>query len=179
MRILQVIDALEVGGAEKITVMISNLLKKKNIDVSVMLLVSDGVLINQLNSEIPIYRLKRSARFSLKAMKRYKIILSEFDIIHVHLKHNFRYTQLVKKLFKIEGSKVVFHNHSHVFSPKKNRIKLLKDTLFKTIFKPQYYIGVNKDICQWANHYLRIPQEHVYLLPNTITKSEVNEAISK
>lgn len=174
MRVLQVIDSLEVGGAERIFVMLSNLLYQRNIDVTVILLVADGGLLEELHEEIPVIRLNRKKRFDFKTMKKLVDVMSEYDIVHTHLKHNFRYTCFSAKLFGKSISNIIFHDHSHSFGVKKLSIKHIKDSFFKSVFKPNIYIGVNKENCLWAEKHLKVPQTCIFLLENTI-KHEVIE----
>ena len=174
MRVLQVIDTLEVGGAERITVMLSNLLFRKNVFVSVMLLVKDGPLVKELHPNIEIIRLKREKRFDLSKMREFAQILKRFDLIHVHLKHNFRYTKIVARLSGLHHLKIIFHDHSHTVGYSKLSLKSIKDTFFKNVLKPAYYIGVSEHNCQWAIAYLKLKKENCYLLENVIEKKEVH-----
>ncbi len=169
MRVLQVIDSLEVGGAERIFVMLSNMLYMYEIEVTVVLLVSEGDLFDELHSDIPIIRLNRKKRLDLKVMKQFVQVMKDFDLVHVHLKHNFRYASLSAKFFKMSSSKIIFHDHSHSFGINTLSVKNIKDSFFKTILKPKYYIGVSKENCLWAETYLKISKPFIYLLENTIT----------
>lgn len=179
MKVLQVIDTLNVGGAERILVMLANLLHQNKADISVMLLVHDGDLISELNPNIPVFRLERTKRFDTSKMQQYSKVMSDFDIVHVHLKHNYRYTQLVAKLYKISKPRIVFHDHSHNLGVSKYSVKYIKDSLFKSILKPKYYIGVNQENCYWANTYLRVKKENCYLLENVIDKQVADAKTDK
>ena len=172
MKVLQVIDTLEVGGAERILVTMSNLLHQNNIDVSVLVLVKDGELSKDLNSEIPFIKLNRTKRFDRNKMKTLAQIMSGFDMVHVHLKHSYRYVAIVAKLFNVNTPKIICHDHSHNVGISKLSMKVLKDSLFKNLLKPKYYIGVSIDNINWAKRYLNI--HNGYLLENTITKTFVD-----
>jgi glycosyltransferase involved in cell wall biosynthesis len=173
MKILQVIDTLKIGGAERISVMLSNLLFKNNIEVAILILVEDGDLVGELNPKIPIFRLNRKRRFDIQKMKEFAKIINDFDIIHTHLKHNFRYTRIVSNRFGKNKSKIIFHDHSHTFLANKLTVKYYKDLLLKNIIRPHYYIGVSEENCDWGNQYLGVKKEHCYLLENTIEEVQI------
>ena len=98
-KILQVIDFLHVGGAERVCVTLSNLLFKAAHEVAVLILVNDGELANSLDKNIPIIRLKRQHKYSLGTMYKCAKILRDYELIHVHMRHNYRYIQFIKKVF--------------------------------------------------------------------------------
>ena len=51
MKILQIIDTLDIGGAERILVNITNLLFKRGLDVSVLTTLTNGPLAEDLKSQ--------------------------------------------------------------------------------------------------------------------------------
>ena len=175
MKVLQVIDTLKVGGAERVLVTLSNLLYKKGVEVSVLILVEDGVLVKELESNIRVYRLERNRRFEKNKMKIFSEIIKGFDIIHTHLKHNYRYTSIVSKRFKLSSQKFIFHDHSHILGVSKLSKKYIKDFLFKNVLKPPYYIGVSAGNCDWAKSYLKVRKENCYLLENIVEKNKKNK----
>ncbi len=168
MRVLQVIDTLNAGGAERMVVLLSNLLFENGIDVTVMILVEDGSLVSGLNSGIPVLRLHRKTRFEKGKMQEYNEILKEFTIVHTHLKHNYRYTRIVASRYGLKGTKLIFHDHSHNLVTKKLSSKYAKDLLFKNVLKPRFYIGVSMENCRWSQQKLGVNKEHCYLLENVV-----------
>jgi len=179
MKVLQVIDTLKVGGAERVLVTLTNLLFEGKVDVSVLIISEDGGLVKDINSDIPIIRLKRTKRFDRSKMKEFSQILSNYDIIHTHLKHNFRYTSIVAKIFNKHHVKIILHDHSHYDSVSKLSLKYLKDSLFKNILKPKYYIGVSTYNCDWAKKELLVNEKNFFLLENIIKKKAVNKTNHK
>lgn len=162
MKVLQVIDSLQVGGAEKIAVQISNLLKEHGALVELVVLHTDGILRKNLDPTIPVHFLFRKSRLDIKAAKKIADLAQKFDLIHVHMRHNFRYVTLIKKLFSFNG-KVVFHDHYGSIEVDKSVPRG-----FKTMFKPSFYIGVSEELTTWALEKLKLPRERVFLLENTI-----------
>jgi len=170
MKVLQVIDALNVGGAEKIVVNLSNLLYNTGLDVSILLLVKDGELLQSVHPKIKIYRLERDQKFSIRKMKQTSLIIKKYDIVHVHLKHNYRYLKIISFLFA--EKKIILHDHSHLQHIKKSFSRKLKDSFFKNILKPDYYIGVSSEICLWAENVIKIKKNRIFKLTNTVTRED-------
>jgi glycosyltransferase involved in cell wall biosynthesis len=91
-------------------------------------------------------------------------ILSDFDIIHCHFRHVYRYVSLVNKFFPFKG-KVILHDHYGSIDVDK-KIPLF----FSTFQKPVFYIGVSKSLTNWAKINLSLKDNSVFLLENIIQK---------
>ena len=170
MRVLQVIDTLNIGGAEKVLVTINNLLAQKAIYSDVLLLTGNGPLTNELIEGTKIFSLHRRQKFSYKKMYEAHTICKGYDLIHVHMRHCYAYIRLLQLIFK--GTyKVILHDHF-------GDIEINKDVPFSLsgIFKPKYYIGVSPTLVQWAKHSLKIADKNCFLLMNTVTPSKSKKA---
>lgn len=169
MKIIQVIDTLNVGGAEKVFVDMSNILFDNHHEIEILFLLESGVLNSELNQGINQIELRRNKKWSLKKMKECSMILQSFDLIHCHFRHVYRYIALVKLLFPFEG-KVILQDHYGAIN-----VDQKAPFLFLSLFKPKYYIGVSKTLTEWAEKKLSISCEKVFLLENIITKSSVKK----
>ena len=76
LRILQVIDKLDIGGAEKITVMISKILSQNDIVSDVLTIVVPGVLSGSLHSEVNCINLARKSKWSIFSARSFMKIIS-------------------------------------------------------------------------------------------------------
>lgn len=179
MKVLQVIDTLNTGGAERILVSLSNVLHDNGVDVHVLILVDEGELRDQLKPTIPVNTIKRRSRLDFSKMKEVAGLLKDFSLVHCHLKHNYRYISIIKRIFGINHVKLILHDHSHLLGISKWSAKFIKDLLFKNILKPEYYIGVNKENLHWANSYLKIRNEKCFLLSNTVPRAQRNITVEK
>src|SRR3990170_2375531 len=110
MRVLQIIDKLNVGGAEKVLVDLSNLLFEQGVHVSVLSLLDRGPLSDYLHKDIPHYYLNRKWRWEYNSVFRLNKLLNDFDIVHIHSRHNLRYF-VFATWFRIRKPKLVFHDH--------------------------------------------------------------------
>jgi len=172
MKILQVIDKLDLGGAERVFVDMSNLLFENQYHVDCLFFIEKGYLGKQLNSNIRCFELNRKNKFSLQKIIKCAKIIKSYDIIHCHMRHVYRYVKLISFLFSLKN-KIVLHEHSGLINSK-SKIPFL----FKTLLKPDYYIGVSKNQTDWAINKLNVDKKNVYYLPNTIIwDSQSNEKI--
>lgn len=172
LRVLQVIDTLGVGGAEKIFVTICNLLVNSEVSVTGLFLTEAGVLKNQLNKKINLHELKRKNKWSLKKMNECSKILKQYDIIHCHFRHVFVYIRMVSLIFNVK-TPILFHSHSSK--------KLKKSSIFilKYIFKPRFLICVDQESLNFYKKQLQFNNKNSFLLENIIishSKSQVQSS---
>lgn len=172
MKILQVIDALNIGGAERVFVDVCNILKENDQDVSALILLENkGKLAEELN--VPIIDFSRNHKWDIAAMYKCGQILSSYEIVHCHLRHVYRYIALVNLLFK-SNSKIIFQDHYGSIG-----VDTSIPFLFNSILKPSYYIGVSQTLTNWALEKVQVQRKNVFLLQNIIRKLETTESITK
>lgn len=165
MKIVQVIDTLNIGGAEKVFVDICNLLIEKNQNVDALFLLNAGLLKSELNKKIVKYQLFRDYKWSYKKMRECSLMLRKYDIVHCHFRHVYRYISIVKFFFPFEG-KVVLHDHFGSIDLDK-RVPFL----FLSFLKPKFYIGVSSTLTDWAKSKLKMSERFVFNLDNIISKN--------
>ena len=74
MKVLQVIDKLDVGGAERVLVDLSNILDENNIEITVLCLLTKSSLDEKLNKNINKIYLNRLNKLSVfKYVQLYRI----------------------------------------------------------------------------------------------------------
>ena len=164
LRILQVIDTLNIGGGEVVFSDLCTILFESKMDVTAMFLLNAGHLKDKLPKGMPTFELKRENKWSIAKMRQCSNILKEFDIIHCHFRHVYRYLQLVNVIFHLKR-KIIFHDHYGSIDIDKKAPKF-----FTTILKPKYYIGVSTSLTSWAINILKIKKQNVFLLENIIIK---------
>lgn len=161
-KILQIIDTLNVGGAEKVFVNMCNILHENNHNVAAFFILNAGILDENIYPEIKRYELKREKKWGFSSMYNANNIFKNYDILHCHSRHVYRYIVLISKVFQ-NKKKIIFQDH---FSYTE-KIPLF----FNNLIKPKYYIGVSKELCFWANNSLKIKSSNVFLLSNIIIKT--------
>ncbi|MGH2665095.1 glycosyltransferase family 4 protein [Flavobacterium sp.] len=174
IKILQVIDTLDVGGAEKVFVDMCNILYENQQDVTALFLLSGGVLQKNMRVEIPFLELGRTNKWSLKFMFQCYLILKKFDIVHCHSSHVYRYIRLISRLFLLKRTKIIFQDHHGIVAVNK-KVPLF----FNSILKPEFYIGVSTLLVEWSIGAMKIRKDHSFLLENIIIKEKTKEKTDK
>lgn len=163
MKVLQIIDSLDTGGAERVFVDLVNLLFESNkVEVSVLTFNADGNLYSLINKKIVKVSFQRDNKFNIQTAYKLSKILKDYDLIHIHMRQVYRYVKVVSLIFGIK-TKLILHDHYGSISEDKTVPKF-----FNTILKPKYYIGVSEELIQWAREKVKI--KNVYKLSNIIIK---------
>jgi glycosyltransferase involved in cell wall biosynthesis len=164
MRVIQVIDSLNVGGAERVLVTMCNILKAQQVEVSVCVLTDKLGLLQYLEKGIPVYRLNR--KFKWNPWKLYQVhrLCSGFDIVHIHLRYNLRYVGLAKILFR---GKYQLLLHDHYGDIEKDRSIPVGLSFF---MKRSWYVGVHPALARWAIEQVGVQSQRAFVLTNTILK---------
>ena len=171
--IVQIIDTLEAGGAEKVLVTLSNILFNHGHPVTVITTLQKGSLTSQLNQGIEIKELNRKSKWNLSDMRKLVQWCKPFDIIHVHSSHNLRYVYLAAKIFYL--NKPIFFHHHYGNIETDTSLKW-HDKIFMS---STILIAVSRKIYDWAIHRLKMEQQTVFLLPNIVTKPILQDKKNK
>ncbi|APY07536.1 hypothetical protein BWZ20_04150 [Winogradskyella sp. J14-2] len=162
MRVLQLIDTLDAGGAERMAVNLANALSG-SVDASYLCATrKEGLLKESLDKDVRFLFLKKKGTFDIKAMLRlHAFIKSEkINIIHAHSSSFFLATLV--SLF-LNNIKVIWHDHygdSEYLSKRPRSILKLCSYFFSHSF------AVNDTLLQWAKKHLN--NSSVSYLPNFI-----------
>lgn len=159
MKVLHIIDRLETGGAEKILVHLTGLLAATGVPTGVMLFAHGSPLERDLDKRLQLHLLNRKNKFSLSTLRQAHRICSQYDIVHAHLRHVHAYIRLGQILFNGKY-KLILHDHAAPAGSMPVRMKGL--------FRPRYYIGVNKEQTEWAKDCIGIDGRNIFLLENTV-----------
>lgn len=171
MKIIQLIDSLEAGGAERMAVNYANELSLK-IDFSGLVVSrKEGFLLNQINENVNYFFLNKKKIIDFKAiLKLNKFIKSnKIDLIHAHSTSFF--LAFIIKLIN-PRLKLLWHDHygDSEFLNKRPSLSLkLTIPFFWGI------IAVNQNLKTWA--YKTLNSKNVIFLPNFPLKN--NESFEK
>ncbi len=167
MKILQIIDKLNVGGAERVFVDMCTILYENNCNVTALLLLDEGVLDKELNQNIPKIYLNRNNKWNIFKMYECATILKQYEIIHCHCRQVYKYIKLVDLLFFI-NKKIIFQDHYGI-----TNINNQVPFYLKYIFKPKFYIAVSKNSLKWCKEYLNIEEKCIFFLGNIVVKENI------
>lgn len=166
LKVLHVIDTLGIGGAEKMAILAVNRLNNEAVNTALLLLAGRGELFDDIHKNVKIFELKRNSLIAYRFLKKCSQIIKPYDIVHVHMRYNYKYIRLVQILFNIK-TKIVLHDHYGSIDTD------ITVPIFFKVFKPKYYLGVSESLTSWAKNNLKIPPQKVFLLPNSISKEKV------
>lgn len=160
MRIVSFVDSLELGGAEKMALSISNMLLE---DVDLIGLVSlrgRGPLESKINSQIEYLPLgKKSVLDFISFYRLYRFIRkNNFEIIHAHSS-----TVIWALLLKLSGCKVkvLWHDHYGGRDLDKSNLRRSIKFLGSSI---DFVISVSDELFQWSKKHF--PKSNLILLDN-------------
>jgi glycosyltransferase involved in cell wall biosynthesis len=163
MRVLQLIDSLEPGGAERVAVNLANALSRE-IDISVLCATrKEGLLKESLLKEVGYLFLKKQKTIDYKAISALNTYVKEnrIDIIHAHSSSFF--LAIIIKILNIKV-KVVWHDHygnSEFLEDRKHKVLKFLSNNFSHIF------SVNKALETWAKK--KLETKNVTYVPNFAT----------
>ncbi|MET3028147.1 glycosyltransferase [Flavobacterium sp. UW10123] len=167
MRIVQIIDSLEVGGAERMAVNYANSLANKIEFSGLISTRNEGLLLDHIDQKVAYLFLKRKSTIDLSAIFRLRNYLkkNKVDLIHAH-SSSFFIAVLVK--ITMPWIKIIWHDHygiSQNLALRKNLTLKLSSYLFLGI------ISVNDSLQKWAQDYLNC--KNLIYFPNFIIKPAV------
>ncbi|MFB3389151.1 glycosyltransferase [Flavobacterium sp. LAR06] len=173
MRIVQIIDSLNPGGAERMAINYANALAQRIEFSGLISTRTEGILSNQIESKVCYLFLNKKKRIDFFAISRLRKYLKKnrVDIIHAH-SSSFFIAVLVK--FTMPKIKIVWHDHygTRVRETKKeNRVLVFLSIFFYSIF------AVNHELIEWSKKNMKCSR--VIFIPNftrfpKIVKQETN-----
>ncbi|MDX1472341.1 MAG: glycosyltransferase [Flavobacteriaceae bacterium] len=167
MKILQLIDTLNPGGAEKMALNYWKALKDRSVSSVLLVTREKGLWGEEIHDTPDFYFLKKRNTLDLKALWRLKKIIKKYEIGIVHA-HGTSWFFAV--LCKLSGSnfKLIWHDHYGNSEFLQNRpLKALK-------FFSGYIdgiISVNNALKHWAKEKLNFKKEIIFL-PNFVTEEK-------
>lgn len=160
LRIVQLIDSLHPGGAERMALNLANGLVTEIEFSGLIVTREEGGLHQLVENETPYLFLKRNSVLDLKALKKAVVWLKEnqVDIIHAHGTSLF-FAVLCKLWF--HKIKIIWHDHYGNSELLQQRPKLLLFFLIRFVHK---VIVVNQHLLQWNKNVLHV--RNVQMIPN-------------
>ncbi len=168
MKILQVIDQLGPGGAERVCINIANLLHDNKQDVKLIVFNKIGPLFQLINKEIEIVVLE-SKKNKLKAYKKLIKEVKQADIVHIHIRKSFKFVKKTLLAFGVK-KKLILHDHYGEIAVNK-RIP----TFYRSFYQPDFYIGCSKSLTSWATNIVGMNPKKVFFISNLVLKYNSNK----
>jgi len=171
MRIMHVIDSLEIGGAERMLVEIANASAADGKEVFVCVTRSLTTLACGLHPKIRLMALNRRRRVSLPAMRRFASASyrHNVDVFHAHGRSTLSFVAAARTL-RLTRVPVVFHDHYG---------SIETETSIPYWFELwgrhhiAQYVGVNGKLADWAAG-AGILRERIHIIDNALKLSHSN-----
>ena len=170
MRIVQIIDSLEIGGAEKMAVNYANGLSKR-VDFSGLVATrAEGNLKSELRDTVSYLFLERKKRIDISAIFRLRKYCKRNKVEYLQAHSSSYFSALLVKLV-YPKIKIIWHDHNGLIesiSPKESFALKIASLFFKGI------IVVNYQLKTWAEKKMKC--KNVIYLPNfTSVEASTNE----
>jgi len=165
MRIIQIIDSLEAGGAERMAINYANALANTVCFSGLVTTRIQGPLLHQLSEKVSYLYLNKKGTIDLKAVYRLRkfVVENKVEIIHAH-STSFFLAFLIK--ISLPSIKLIWHDHygSSEFLSKRPSLALrIALPFFSGI------IAVNQNLKRWAEQKMHL--KNVIYLPNFPTQA--------
>lgn len=161
LTVLQLIDSLAAGGAERVAVNLTNLLNEKLVTCWLCATRKEGALKEFVDRSDRFYYLGKKGSWDIWAF--YQLIRQinkrEIKILHAH-SSSLAWAVLARYF---TGARVVWHNHygnSEFLEKRKKRI------LRYLCQRVEHVISVNEQLARWAVEELMVPRHKVSFLQN-------------
>ena len=180
--VLQIIDTLEIGGAERLAVNYANELSQKGIKSHLCTTRAEGLLKNSIEKDVGYFFLKRKSTLDIKAVLRLRSYISKnnIDILHAHAS-SFFIASLVKLSFP--KLKLIWHDHygnSEFLNKRNTKVLRVCSLLFTQIFSVNQILefwAKNKLWCKRVRYISNFPILKETHLNQTILKGENEKRI--
>ena len=172
LKVIQLIDSLNPGGAEMMAVNIANALADEGIDSHICTTRLEGDLKSKLLPTVGFLFLNKKNTLDLSAFIKLKMYIKQegIQIIHAHSSSYFM-AFLIKKLHP--SIKIIWHDHYGNSEHLKKRKKFFLSLLSKSF---ESILSVNRLLHRWAQKHLKVKRQ--YYLPNFASFNSENQKIT-
>ncbi|WP_298328144.1 glycosyltransferase [uncultured Dokdonia sp.] len=160
MKILQLIDTLDAGGAERMAVNIANAVNEEGITSYLCATRRAGPLENELSSRVNFLMLGKKGKLDLVAFRRFFKWLKKEQITIIHAHSTSLMLAVLAKINK-RSIKIVWHDHYGMSDALEKRDSKLLKILARYI---DVTIAVNEKLKTWSREVLGVKQ--TYFLEN-------------
>ena len=140
--VIQVVDSLNTGGAERVAIDLANGLKKVGCNVFFCVTRHDGPLHSELNSDVTFINLNRNKSYHGLITFRAFIIRNSISIVHAH--GNSTALFCVLALIGVNSVKIVHHDHNPLLSFRNVLLQKL------VLGRVDAWIAVSDEILRWV-----------------------------
>ena len=168
MKVLQLIDSLEAGGAERMAVNIANIMVDHTQGSFLCATRAEGILFNAIDNRVGYLFLNKKSKLDVRAIRTLMRFVKDnnIDVIHAHSTSFFLAT--IIKMFN-KNVKIVWHDHygnSEFLQQRKHKVLKFCSIYFSHV------ISVNQILKQWSESHLNC--KNVYYISNFVVNEKTN-----
>lgn len=154
MRVLQLVDTLQAGGAERMAVAIANGLAERNVFSALAVTRSEGVLKPSLGPTVAFLNCGRKRTLDFAALERLAafVLKHQIQVIHAHGTSFFMATLLK---WRVPGVRIVWHEH---FGARSKQGLCENWVLFLCVRFFFHVLTVTPELAQWVKRVMRFPR---------------------
>lgn len=163
LKVIQIIDSLNTGGAEMMAVNIANALEENGVKSYLCTTRLEGNLKLKIKTEVGYLFLNKKSSFDIKAFIRLRNFIKRNQISVIHAHSSSYFIAALEKLV-YPKVKIIWHDHYGNSENLEDRTKFplkIMSNLFDGV------ISVNKKLEQWAIQNLKV--KNIFVLPNFAT----------
>ena len=162
LRVMQMIDSLSIGGAERVSVNYANAVSENEKCLSFHCATrEEGLLKSFLSNKVETFFMEKKSILDIKAYARLIAYTKDNKISIIHAHSSSFFTAVIIKIFT--NVKIVWHDHyGHSESLDQRPVKILK---YASVFF-SYTISVNQLLKEWAVKTLLLKPEKIEYIPN-------------
>ena len=159
LRILHLVDSLDVGGTERVAVNLSNLFATAGHAVTLCTTRRDGPLARDVEDRVARLCLERRFRFQPGPLRRLLATIDHRQIEVIHAHSTSLFVAASARRFR-PGVKIVWHDHYGRSQTHQRRAWLYRRA------RPDAVISVNRRLRSWADRGRVQASERLHYLPN-------------
>ena len=173
MKVLQLIDSLEAGGAERMAVNIANIMVDHTQGSFLCATRAEGILFNAIDNRVGYLFLNKKSKLDVRAIRTLMRFVKDnnIDVIHAHSTSFFLAT--IIKMFN-KNVKIVWHDHygnSEFLQQRKHKVLKFCSIYFSHV------ISVNQTLKQWSESHLNCKK--VSYISNFVVNEKTNDKVTQ
>jgi glycosyltransferase involved in cell wall biosynthesis len=164
---MHVVDALRVGGAERVAVNLANLMPQSGYRMYLCSTREEGPFSSLVEPHVGRLALFRKGSLDFSAVRKMVAFIREQEIQILHAHGSALFFARIAALFPPYPA-IVWHDHygRYLFNDRPIGIYRCATTRIGGI------IAVNQPLADWSRHSLRVPSERVWFIPNLVEIAE-------